>query len=97
MPSQNTALPQPSCRRKPNALGNQKVMPAKAANSTPPTITLWKCATRNRLLCSWKSAGGTASSTPVMPPMTKVTMKPTAHSIGVSKRMLPPYMVKIQL
>ncbi len=46
-------------------------------------MTLWKCATRNRLLCSAKSAGGTASSTPVMPPMTKVTMKPIANIIGV--------------
>ncbi|MDB5460105.1 MAG: hypothetical protein JWO72_1846, partial [Caulobacteraceae bacterium] len=40
---------------------------------------------------------GTASSTPVMPPMTKVTMKPTVHSIGVSKRTRPRYMVKSQL
>ena len=60
-------------------------------------ITLWKWATRNRLLCSTKSAGGTASSTPVMPPMTKVTMKPMVQSIGSSKRMRPRYMVKSQL
>ena len=52
----------------------------------PPMITLWKWATRNRLLCSTKSAGGTASSTPVIPPIRKVTMKPTAHSMGVAKR-----------
>jgi hypothetical protein len=31
-----------------------------------------------------KSAGTTATSTPVRPPMTKVTMKPTDHSIGVA-------------
>jgi hypothetical protein len=30
-------------------------MPAIAPNSTPPMITLWKCAIRNRLLCSTKS------------------------------------------
>ena len=60
-------------------------------------IMLWKCATRNRLLCSWKSAGGTAISTPVMPPMTKVTMKPIDHSIGTVKRTRPPYMVNSQL
>ena len=60
-------------------------------------ITLWKCATRNRLLCSTKSAGGTASSTPVMPPMMNVTMKPSDHSIGVVKRMRPPYIVNSQL
>ena len=56
--------------------------PAKAPNNTPPMMTLWKCATRNRLLCSTKSAGGMASSTPVMPPITKVTMKPMAQSMG---------------
>ena len=60
-------------------------------------MTLWKCATRNRLLCSTKSAGGTASSTPVMPPMTKVIMKPTVHIIGSSKRMRPRYIVNSQL
>ena len=31
-----------------------------------------------------KSAGGTANKTPVSPPMTKVTMKPIDHSIGVA-------------
>ncbi|KAG0733490.1 hypothetical protein G6F23_013297 [Rhizopus arrhizus] len=46
-------------------------MPAISPNSTPPMMTLWKCAIRNRLLCRAKSAGGTASSTPVMPPITK--------------------------
>jgi hypothetical protein len=60
-------------------------------------MTLWKCATRNRLLCSTKSAGGTASSTPVMPPITKVTRKPNDHSIGVVKRIRPPYIVNSQL
>src|SRR5207253_6169402 len=55
------------------------------------------CATRNRLLCSTKSAGGTASSTPVMPPITKVTMKPIDHSIAEVKTIRPPYMVNSQL
>jgi len=36
---------------------------------------------------------GTASSIPVMPPMTKVTRKPSDHSIGVLKRIRPPYIV----
>ena len=31
-----------------------------------------------------KSAGGTASSTPVIPPVMKVSMKPSDHSIGVA-------------
>ena len=48
-------------------------------------------------MCSTKSAGGTASNTPVIPPSTKVTMNPTAHIMGVAKVMRPPYMVKIQL
>ncbi len=66
-------------------------------NTTPPTMTLWKCATRNIELWVTKSAGGTASSTPVRPPMMKVKMKPIDHNIGTSKRTRPPYMVKIQL
>ena len=60
-------------------------------------ITLWKCAIRNSELCRTKSAGGTASSTPVMPPMAKVHMKPTVHSMGTVKRMRPLYMVNSQL
>ena len=32
-----------------------------------------------------------------MPPMTKVTMKPIAQSIGVAKTMRPPYIVNSQL
>ena len=60
-------------------------------------MTLWKCATRNRLLCSTKSAGGTASSTPVIPPTTKVSMKATTHIIGSSKRIRPRYIVNSQL
>ena len=48
-------------------------------------------------MCSTKSTGGTASNTPVAPPMTKVTMKPIDQSIGVVKRTRPPYMVKSQL
>src|SRR5580693_8118879 len=60
-------------------------------------MTLWKCATRNTLLCTWKSAGGTAISTPVMPPMTNVTMKPSDHSTGTVKRTRPPYIVNSQL
>src|SRR6185312_12305290 len=52
---------------------------------------------KKRLLWSWKSAGGTASSTPVMPPIAKVTMKPMDHSIGALKRTEPPYMVNSQL
>ena len=66
-------------------------------NTTPPMMTLWKCATRNTLLWSTKSTGGTASSTPVRPPMTKVTMKPTANSIGVVNTIRPRNIVNSQL
>jgi len=45
---QTRALPSPSCSRKPNALGNQKVYPANAPNSTPPMMTLWKVEPRER-------------------------------------------------
>mmetsp|Transcript_21396 Transcript_21396/g.82958 ORF Transcript_21396/g.82958 Transcript_21396/m.82958 type:complete len:308 (-) Transcript_21396:6616-7539(-) len=95
--NQNEHLPQNGSSLKPKALGNQNVRPANMPKTTPPMITWWKCATRNRLLCSTKSAGGTASSTPVMPPSTKVNMKPTVHSIGTSKRMRPRYIVNSQL
>ena len=37
------------------------------------------------------------SSTPVMPPITNVTMKPIDHRIGTVNRMRPPYIVKSQL
>ena len=59
-------------------------MPEKAPKIVPPTITLWKCATRNIELWSMKSAGGTAISTPVIPPTTNVATNATAHSIGVA-------------
>src|SRR5690606_22161512 len=51
----------------------------------------------NSELCSTKSAGGTASSTPVMPPITKVIMKAMVHIIGSSKRIRPRYIVNSQL
>src|SRR3978361_1156488 len=60
-------------------------------------MTWWKCAPRNRLLCSTKATGGTAINTPVMPPMMNVTMKPIDHNSGVSNRTLPPYIVNSQL
>ena len=45
---------------------------------------------------TWKSIGGEASSTPVMPPNRKVTRKPIANSIGVSNVIWPFHMVPIQ-
>ena len=60
-------------------------------------ITLWKCAIRNRLLCSTKSAPGIAIITPVMPPSVNVTMKPIVHSTGVVNSIRPRYIVNSQL
>src|SRR3954468_10267641 len=60
-------------------------------------ITLWKWAIRNTLLCSTKSTGGTASNTPVMPPITKVTMKPIENSTGVVNLTRPWNSVNSQL
>ena len=45
---------------------------------------------------TWKSIGGEASSTPVMPPNRKVTRKPIANIIGVSNVIWPFHMVPIQ-
>ncbi|MNJ56762.1 hypothetical protein D3C77_523250 [compost metagenome] len=74
---------------KPNAFGNQYVMPAIQPNTTPPMMVLWKWAIRNKLLCSTKDTPGMASITPVMPPMTKTIMKPSVHSTGVVMRRRP--------
>src|SRR3954464_9657610 len=94
---QNATLPQNGSSLYPNALGNQYWTPASSPNTTPPMMTLWKCATRKRLLCRTKSAGGTASNTPVSPPSTKVGMKPMTQMKGPSNRIRPRYIVKSQL
>ena len=48
-------------------------------------------------MCTCQSTGGTASSTPVRPPKTNVTMKPIVHSTGTVNRTRPPYIVNSQL
>src|SRR5207247_2071194 len=53
-------------------------VPRIAGDVAPPDGTLWKCASRNRLLWTTKSTGGIASRTPVRPPIMKVMMKPIA-------------------
>ena len=45
----------------------------------------------------WKSSAGEARITPVSPPNTKLTRKPRAKTIGVSKVIDPRYIVPIQL
>jgi hypothetical protein len=47
--------------------------------------------------CRWKSSGGDASITPVIPPSRNVSRNPIANSIGVSKVIRPPHIVPIQL
>ncbi|CFO04549.1 Uncharacterised protein [Bordetella pertussis] len=94
---QNEYLPRRSFSLKPKALGNQYTMPAMHPNTTPPMMVLWKCATRNRLLCSTNDTAGMAISTPVMPPMTKMIMKPMVHSMGSENSTRPRYMVNSQL
>ena len=44
-----------------------------------------------------QSTGKTARKSPVSPPKTVIEMNPSAHSIGVSKEMLPPRSVASQL
>ena len=60
-------------------------------------MTLWKWATRKTLLWSTKSTGGTAKRTPVMPPMTKVTIKPIENRSGVVNTTRPRNRVNSQL
>src|SRR5262245_38414430 len=95
--NQMLALPHPSCSVNPKALGNQYAYPANAPNTTPPMMTLWKCATRNALLWSTKSTGGTANRTPVRPPRTNVIMNATNQTIGVLNSILPRNIVNSQL
>jgi hypothetical protein len=45
---------------------------------------------------SWRSSGTLATITPVRPPITKVTMKASTQSRGVSQRGLPLQIVAIQ-
>ena len=56
-----------------------------------------KMGDRNALLWTTKSTGGTASNTPVRPPVTNVTMKPTANNIGVVNTIRPRNIVNSQL
>src|SRR4051812_7434069 len=45
----------------------------------------------------WKSSGGEAIRTPLIPPSRNVTRKPQDQSMGVSKESEPRHMVPIQL
>src|SRR3954470_4294031 len=95
--SQKGVLPSTSLRLRPVIFGNQKVIPAHIAKIEPPTRTLWRCATTKYVSWNWKSNGGEASITPVMPPNRNVNRNPTDHSIGVGKVSRPPIIMKIQL
>src|SRR4051812_41885638 len=90
---QNAYFPSRSFSLKPVIFGNQYVRPANIPNNAPPTIIVWKCATRNKLLCNWKSAGGTASITPAIPPKVNVLIKPKNQYIGDVNLIFPLYIV----
>ena len=46
-------------------------------------MTLWKCATKNKLLCNWKSTAGNDINTPVIPPIVKVEIKSKITSLNI--------------
>lgn len=60
-------------------------------------ITMWKCATTNMVSESGTSTTTLPRNSPVSPPLTKVTMKASANSIGGLRWMSPRHSVKIQL
>src|SRR5215831_15106835 len=95
--SQKCVLASHSLSRRPVTLGNQNVIPAHIEKIDPPTSTLCRCATTKYVSWNWKSSGGEASITPVIPPNRNVNRKPTDHSIGEGKVSRPPIIVKIQL
>ncbi len=66
-------------------------------NTTPPMITKWKWAIRNKLLWIWKSAAGIDMRTPAIPPNVKMTINPKNQYIGVANWILPRNIVKSQL
>ena len=54
------------------------------------------CATTKWVSCTCQSKGTNASITPVSPPQTKITRKPTSHSIGTWYSGRPTHSVAIQ-
>ncbi len=60
-------------------------------------MTMWKWATTNMVSDSGTSTTALPRNRPVMPPFTKVTMKPMANSMGIVRWMLPRHKVRIQL
>src|SRR6185295_13892760 len=95
--SQKWPFARTSLSRRPVTLGNQNVIPAHIAKIEPPTSTLWRWATTKYVSWNWKSSGGDASMTPVIPPNRNVNRNPTDHSIGAGNVSRPPIIVKIQL
>ena len=61
-------------------------MPAKIVNTEPPKSTKWMWATTKYVSETWMSSGIMPSITPEMPPITNVTMNPSANSIDVFSR-----------
>src|SRR3954470_14342941 len=63
----------------------------------PPTSTLCRCATTKYVSWNWKSSGGDATMTPVMPPTRKKYIIPRQNNIGVGNVSWPRHIVAIQL
>ncbi len=82
---------------RPVIFGNQKYSPPNAANTEPPISTLWKWATTKYVSWAWKSIGGEATMTPVIPPIVNVYRSPIIHSIGTPSLIEPRHIVAIQL
>src|SRR6058998_155638 len=59
--------------------------------------TLCRCATTKYVSWNWKSSGGDATMTPLIPPIRNVYRKPMHQSIGVGNVSLPRHIVAIQL
>jgi hypothetical protein len=58
---------------------------------------MWKCATTNIVSDSGTSTTTLPRNSPVSPPLTKVTMKASANSIGTVRWMSPRQSVSTQL
>src|SRR6266508_3182730 len=82
---------------RPNILGNQNEVAANTPKSAAPAMIRWKWAATNIVSWSWMSGADWASQMPERPPLMKSEITPSAHNIGVVKRMRLLYSVASQL
>ena len=95
--TQKWSWPIPSCSIRPVIRGYQWYMAPKTTRIGATPITMWKCATTNMVSDNGTSTTTLPRNKPVMPPLTKVTMKASAKSIGSVNWMLPFHSVSVQL